>query len=224
MKKITLLMFFLGCMTSAIPGVAEQRLVGLPEINLEEGLTVAEAIYQRRSVRRYAPDSLSLEEVSHLLWAAAGETVDGVTGPTRAYPSAGGVYPLTVYLVAGDVEGLDAGLYRYNWREHALELLREGDLRSELSSASLGQDMPALAPASVIVTADFELTARRYGDRGRDLYVPIDTGHLAQNVNLQAESMGLGCVMIGAFMEDAVKDLIEGETGTPVYVIPVGRK
>lgn len=203
--------------------VFASETVSLPEVQLEEGATVAEAIYSRRSVRSYSDEALSLEDAGQILWAAEGKTVDGTTGPTRAYPSAGGVYPLNIYFVAGNVEDLDPGVYQYNWREHSLLKVREGDVRDSLSEASMRQPMPLEAPGTVVVTADFEMTASRYGQRGRDLYVPIDTGHLAQNISLQAESLGLGSVMIGAFDTDSVKEILGGIEREPVYIIPVGK-
>lgn len=214
---VVVFLFFFVC--SAVSADS----IKLPEVDLDDGLPVARSIYQRRSVRTYSSEPVTLDQAGQILWAAGGKTVDGITGPTRAYPSAGGLYPLDIYLVAGEVEGISPGLYRYMWENHSLELIREGDIRTELSQASLGQGSPRSAPMSIVISADTQRVASRYGRRGEELFVPLDTGHLAQNVNLQAESIGLSCLMIGAFSENDLKDVLGITEGKPVYVITVGR-
>jgi SagB-type dehydrogenase family enzyme len=195
----------------------------LPAPDTESGITVSRAIQGRRSVRRYSEESLTLAEAGQLLWAAGGATVDGITGPTRAYPSAGGIYPLEIYFASGNVEGLRPGLYRYDWKEHSLTEVIEGDIRPELSRAAYGQRMIASAPATIVITAMYEKTAGRYGERGRTLFVPMDAGHLGQNVHLEAESMGLGTVMVAGFAKEEVSKVLTGTQGEPVYMMPVGR-
>lgn len=215
---ITAIILFSGCSARA------QDVIKLPAPETENGMSVQEAIYKRRSTRKFSPGVLSLEEVSQLLWAAGGATIDGVTGPTRSYASAGGIYPLEIYLVAGNVEGLEAGLYEYNWRNNTLKLLDKGDLRGALARASYGQRMISQAQVTIVITAIYEKTASRYGQRGRDLYVPMDAGHVGQNVHLQAESLGLGTVMVGAFTPEAVSRVLKGAKGVPIYIMPIGKK
>ncbi len=186
-------------------------------------VSVEEAIFQRRSVRSFADRPLSLAEVSQLLWSAAGKTVDGVTGPTRAHPSAGGTYPLEILLVAGRVEDLSPGIYRYSWRNHSLTKIKPGDFRDELRQACLGQRMVGQAPASLVLTAVAERAVRRYGERARR-YIPMDIGGAGQNVHLQAEGLELGTVIVGAFNDEALKKILELAGGEePFYVMPVGR-
>ncbi|MGB2601695.1 MAG: SagB/ThcOx family dehydrogenase [Candidatus Omnitrophota bacterium] len=196
--------------------------IELPDPKHEGSMSVEEAIYKRRSIRNFSDEALTLQEVSQLLWAAGGRTVDGMTGPTRAYPSAGAIYPLEVYLVAGNVVGLNDGVYRYEWRKHQLKLIKKGDLREQLYKAALSQRMVEVAPATIVITAQHAKTARRYGQRGVTRYVSMDTGHLGQNIHLQAESMGLGTVMIGAFIDKDVAKVLGTEEEMPVYMMPVG--
>ncbi len=216
--------FLLGNSSSAREEIANSpgTTVSLPEPRHDSELSVEEAIFSRTSVRSFSSDPLTLEEAGQLLWSAAGKTVDGVTGATRAYPSAGGIYPLEVYLAAGQVENLEPGIYRYNWREHALEKIIAGDQRQELTRAAMGQNMVAEAPASLVLTADVGSTARRYGSRGEDRYVPMDVGGAGQNVHLQAESLGLGTVIIGAFNLGDVQNVLGGTENEPLYIMPVG--
>lgn len=201
------------------------NMIKLPKPKLKGDVSVEEAIYRRKSIRRFANVPLSLEEVSQILWCAGGITVDGITGPTRAYPSAGAVYPLEVYLVAGNVTGLDAGIYRYNWRDNALAPVKKGDHRASLARAALGQGMIEHAPASLVVTMFPDKILRAYGSRGLDRYVSMEAGHIGQNVHLQVIGMGLGTVMVGAFRDNMVSDVLEikSEDEIPIYIMPVGK-
>ena len=203
---------------------AQSRIVKLPAPDKKGGISVEEAIQNRRSVRRYKDKAVSLKEVSQMLWAAGGITIDGITGPTRAYASAGGTYPLEIYIVAGKVTGLDPGMYKYDPVDNSLILMKKGDLRRELAEATWGQGMVEDAPFTIVVMAEYEKTTSRYGKRGREKYVPMDAGHLGQNVHLQAESLGLGTVMVGAFRDKDVARVMQGAEGSPVYLIPVGKK
>ena len=197
--------------------------ITLPEPQVRGETSVEQAILERRSVRRFTSDELTLNQVSQILWAAGGVTVDGVTGPTRAYPSAGGIYPLEIYLVAGAVKALEPGVYKYDWRKHSITLIKKGDVRAALSRASLGQRMIQEAPITIVVTAFSGKVKRRYGERGVTRYVSMDAGHLGQNVHLQAQSMGLGTVMVGAFTDDSVAEVLGVKDDTPIYIMPVGK-
>jgi SagB-type dehydrogenase family enzyme len=211
---------FLLAVTCGIASATDKIMLPEPDVNI--GIPVARAIHDRKSVRSYSPEPLTLKEAGRLLWAAGGATVDGVTGATRAYPSAGGIYPLEIYLVAGDVEGLEPGIYRYEWKDNSLEMVKKADIRSDLSRAAYGQKMLASAPATIVITALYEKTAARYGERGKSLFVPMDAGHLGQNVHLEAQSLGLGTVMVAGFETAKAEKVLAGTEGTPVYMMPVG--
>ena len=213
-------MFFLQAEGTISPAATSTVL--LPPPALKGTVSLEEAIYSRRSVHSFQTRPLTLKEVSQLLWAAGGKTIDGLTGATRSYPSAGGIYPLFIYLVAGNVTGLPAGIYRYNWKNHTVTFLRKGDLRGQLARAAWGQQFVALAPASIIITADVNRTSSRYGSRGESRYVPMDVGHAGQNVSLQAQALGLGSVVVGAFQDKAVEEILGLKVETPLYIIPVG--
>ena len=215
-----------GCeqlIAKSLSRAREKNITELPAPDLKGTVSVEEAIFKRRSIREFKDDPLTLKEVSQLLWAAGGKTIDGITGATRSYPSAGGIYPLEIYLVAGDVKGLAAGIYYYRWRDHSIKLVKKGDVRRELTSAALGQGMVKDAPVSIVWTAIVSRTTRRYGKRGEVRYVPMDMGGAGQNVHLQAEALGLGTVIIGAFRDEKVQEIL-GVQETPLYIMPVGRK
>lgn len=194
----------------------------LPEPSSEGELSVEEAINERRSVRNYKEEPLDLKDVSQLMWAA-----QGITDSAKNYrtaPSAGATYPLEVYLVVGSdgVNGLEAGAYLYQPNPHQLEKVLSDNLQPSLREAALGQGPVSDAPVNIIITAVYERTKRRYGARG-ERYVHMEAGHAGQNLYLQAESLGLGMVVIGAFDDNQVKKVLElPEQHDPLYVIPIG--
>jgi SagB-type dehydrogenase family enzyme len=191
----------------------------LPPTQTTGKLSVEEALSKRRSVREYKDEALSLKEVSCLLWAASGITANC---GGRAIPSAGALYPLEVYLVAGRVDNLKPGIYRYHPQAHSLIKIAEGDKRLDLFSASLSQGPVKEAPISLVICAQYEKTTRKYGERAKR-YVHIEVGHLGQNIYLQAESLGLSTVAIGAFADEAVKKVLNIKE-EPLYIMPVGRQ
>lgn len=195
--------------------------VELPKPRYHSDTSIEEALLRRRSVRQYTDEPLTIQEVSQLLWAA-----QGMTGPRgfRTAPSAGATYPLETYLVVGEVKGLVPGVYRYIPREHKLTKLIDGDLRSELSSAALGQEWVEKGAIDIVFTAIYERTTWRYGERGIR-YVHMEAGHAAQNLCLQAVALDLETVVVGAFYDDRIRKTLNlGEKEEPLYIIPVGRR
>ncbi len=183
-------------------------------------VTVEEAIYERISRRCFQKQDLTLAQASQLLWSAGGLGAAGEAGLSRAAPSAGATYPLELYLAAGDVEGLDAGLYHYDFQDHALQMLQQADLRAKLAQACLGQKVVALAPLCIVIAARYERTTRRYGERGYR-YVHMEAGYVSQNIYLQSEAMKLATVAVGAFDDSAVKKILAAEAA-PLLLMPVG--
>jgi SagB-type dehydrogenase family enzyme len=202
------------------PPAAEETTVDLPQPRLEGDISLEETLRMRRSVREYAGAPLTLEEVSQLLWAAQGITSES---GGRTAPSAGALYPLEVYLAAGDVEGLPAGVYRYDPAPHQLVKVKGGDVRTELCDVSLGQEAVRNGAIDIVIAAVYERTEVKYGDRAVR-YVQMEAGHAGQNVCLQAAALELGAVTIGAFSDDAVAQVLGlRDDEAPLYVIPVGR-
>jgi SagB-type dehydrogenase family enzyme len=198
--------------------MGENMVIKLPAPATDSSFSVERAINERMSIRSYKDTSLTLKEISQLLWASQGIVASG----RRASPSAGATYPLEIFLVAGKVEGLKPGLYKYINKEHSLELIKEGDLRTALSAAALGQDTLLKAPATLVVAAVFERTRARYGAKA-ERYVHMEAGHVGENIMLQATALGLGTVPVGAFVDSEVKKLL-GIKEEPLYLFPVGWK
>jgi SagB-type dehydrogenase family enzyme len=195
--------------------------VKLPQPRLESPSSLEEVLQRRRSVRAYRAEPLVLADIAQLLWAAQGiNSTDG----RRTVPSAGARYPLEVYLVAGNVAGLSPAVYRYRPESHELMPITTGDQRLPLARAALGQASVAEAPAVIVVTAVYQRTMSKYRQRGIR-YVQMEVGHAAQNVYLQATALGLGTVMIGAFDDEQVAEVLGlPEDQRPLALMPVGKR
>lgn len=216
-----------GCRNSTPPTTephlfeAESLLIALPTPLYDSNTSVEQALLERRSIREYRLEPLTLAEISQLLWAA-----QGITHPAglRTAPSAGALYPLEIYLLAGNVTDLRAAIYRYNPESHALSLIAEGDQRLALYQAALGQSAVQDAAAVIVIAAIYERTTVKYGERGVS-YVHMEVGSAAQNLYLQATSLNLGTVFIGAFHDDEVKKVLHmAADEQPLGLMPVGRK
>lgn len=198
-----------------------QERISLPQPKMTGEMSVEEAIFRRRSIRTFQDEALTLSELSQVLFAA-----QGITEKTRGFrtaPSAGALYPLELYAVVGKVEGIAPGVYRYHPEEHAIERVLEGDKRVELFRSALYQESIQEAPVTLVFTAIYERTTRRYGERGIR-YVHMEAGHAAQNVYLEAQALGLGTVAIGAFQDEEVAQILRlPRNEMPLYLLPVGK-
>jgi len=178
-------------------------------------MSLEATIAARRSVRAYALTELTLEEIGQLLWAAQGIT--GNRPHKRAAPSAGGRCPLEFYVCRSD------GVWHYEPEGHRLLRHLSEDVRGPLADAAWGQRFIAQAPAVFAVSALFDRTTSRYGERGRIRYVPMDLGHAAQNLLLEAVALGLVSVPVGAFDDAAVARVLGlPSEQEPLYLLPVG--
>ncbi|MCS7279978.1 MAG: SagB/ThcOx family dehydrogenase, partial [Thermodesulfobacteriaceae bacterium] len=130
-----------------------ETLIKLSDPKLKGNISLEEALSKRRSVREFATTPLTLQEVSQLLWAA-----QGITSPWggRTAPSAGALYPLEIYLVAGQVKNLPSGIYKYQPKDHSLLRISEGDKREEVWKAALKQPWVKNAPVIFIFTAVYQ--------------------------------------------------------------------
>lgn len=198
-----------------------QQEIILPQPRKRSETSIEETLSKRRSVREYKDEPLTLQEISQLLWAA-----QGITAPLwggRTAPSAGALYPLEVYLIARKVDGVEPGVYRYLPEGHKLNRVFKGDVSDSLCGAALGQASIREAPVNLVISAFYERTTKKYGERGIR-YVHLEAGHVAQNIYLQVQSLGLGTVVIGAFDDEEVKEVLNLlEEEIPLYIIPVGK-
>lgn len=199
----------------------EHESIPLPEITISGKQFLQQLLQQRRSVRHFQDVSISLSDIGQLLWAA-----QGITNPKgfRTAPSAGALYPLELYVVAGQVKNLSSGIYHYDPNNHRLIKVDSGDRRKKLAQAAYRQASVSDAATVVVFAAVYERATFKYGERGVR-YAHIETGHAAQNLSLQAESLGLDTVVIGAFNDDEVKAVLQlPDDVQPLILMPVGKK
>lgn len=209
--------FFISCLLiSAFRGEAsDMETIKLPKPKLKSSFSIEEAILKRRSVRSYSSRALTMDQISQLLWACQGITdAKGF----RAAPSAGALYPLEIYLLNSD------GLYRYIPKSHQLQKMSVMNLKKDLARASHNQGFVEEAPVDIVICAVYERVASRYGERGIR-YTDIEVGHAAENLHLQAVSMGLSSCPVGAFDDSAVSKILNLSDGEKaIYIVPVGYK
>jgi SagB-type dehydrogenase family enzyme len=196
------------------------KRVSLPEPSLDGECSLERSLRERRSIRSYAREPLTIADVSQLLWAAQGVT--GTQGE-RTAPSAGALYPLEIYVAVGDVADLEKGIYKYRPRPHDLIHLASEDRRADLSAAALGQEWIGTAPVVMILTAVHDRMTGKYGRRGIQ-YSHMEVGHAAQNICLQSAARGLGTTVVGAFIDGTVRKVLElPAEEQPLGLMPVGR-
>lgn len=201
--------------------------IELPKPSVRGKMSVEAAIRSKKSVRSYSKDPLSLKQISQILWAANGRLpADAVSGATiKVIPSAGGLYPLEIFVVTGEetIKGVPAGIYMYKARSNSLVQIASGDNRNLLAHASLSQMWLARAPAIVVIAAAFSRTTSKYGKRGIQ-YVFMEAGNSNQNIYLQAEALGLRVGTVGAFNDAQVSAVLKLPKGiSPLLVVSVGK-
>ncbi len=186
-------------------------------------MSLEEAIARRKSVRGFTAEPVSRAQLAQLLWAGYG--IQEGRKRDRTVPSAGAAYPLKVFAVCGKntVELLAEGIYCYNTDSHTLTPHQKGDMRASLSRAALGQSFIEEAPLDIVICAEYGSTIKRYGNRA-ERYVHMEVGHVGQNVYLQATALGLASVVVGAFSDEQVREVLgKDEQCRPLYIIPVGK-
>jgi len=200
----------------------DAKIIKLPK-PAYRGIPLEEAIGKRRSFRNYSSKPLTMSQLSQLLFSAQGITGKLYDLPLRTAPSAGALYPIEVYVIANDVEGLPCGIYHYAVLNHSLELVKSGDFSKEITAGGLEQEMLGDADVTFVLSAIFDRVRHKYGERGFR-YAYIEAGHISQNIYLQAVSLGLGSVSVGAFLDEKINELIgvDGQTEAVLYLHAVG--
>jgi len=197
-----------------------------PDIRVP-ALDLRTAIEQRRSVRHYARDSLTIEELAYLCWCTQG--IVEVKAPfytLRNVPSAGGRHALETYLLINRINGLQPGLYRYIAFTHSLATIdTTRGISDTIMAACLGQAFVRSSAVTFIWSAVIYRMAWRYSERAYRL-VHLDAGHACQNLYLAAEQIGCGVCAIGAFDDQQIADVlgIDGEEEFVLYCGAVGKK
>ncbi|RLE36903.1 nitroreductase [Candidatus Acetothermia bacterium] len=186
-----------------------------------------DVIAARRSLRRYSPAPLTLEELSFLLWCTQGvkKVVPG-RATFRTVPSAGARHPFETYLLINRVQGLSPGIYRFLAIDHQLvQLETTPGITDRVVAVCLDQEFIKQSAATFFWVAVPYRTTWRYGARGYR-YLHLDAGHVCQNLYLAATTIDAGACAIGAFLDEELNALfgLDGVTRFIIYLATVGKR
>jgi SagB-type dehydrogenase family enzyme len=207
----------------------------VPRIDLPSGkdalvklgkLPVGEAIAFRESVRQYKTDSLTLEELSALLWSTQGvRCLVSPESALRSVPSAGARHSFETYLVVNRVKPLPAGLYRYlPFDEKLAQLAIDDGIGRKAAAACFDQNFIASSAVTFFWTAIPARMEWRY-DLAAHKVIAIDAGHVCQNLYLACQSIDAGTCAVAAYNQSACDQLlgVDGEEEFTIYLAPVGK-
>lgn len=219
MKRFTILVIILVgfaavCLGQRKSGVSPLKIVQLSAPRLTGPVSLEQALAKRRNVRQFTSQSLNFTQIGQLAWAG-----QGITEPEKGFrtaPSAGAIYPIKLYFATRE------GFFVYHPDEHSLEETFNQDIRDKLAAAALKQEAVANAACDIIVAGSAKKLAAKYANKATR-YMLMETGHIAQNIQLQAVSLGLGSVTVGAFNINQVRKVCRLPTNLePIYIICVG--
>lgn len=201
------------------------KKIQLPAPKFDENIGFWNVIKNRKSTRSYINDSITLMELSLLLFGISGITREYPQFAFRTVPSAGGLFPIETYPVINNVKDITPGIFHYNISEHKLELIKQGNFKQKVAAGCLDQTIAYNSAVSFIWTAVIERSKWKYLQRCYR-YIYLDAGHIGQNLYLVAEALGLGACTIGAIYDDELNQLLEidGMNETSIYVGVVGKK
>jgi SagB-type dehydrogenase family enzyme len=190
----------------------------LPAPRLDLDFPLMEALQKRRTIRKWAPAPLSMQEISDILWCACGETRPATARSKnrRTVPSACNSQLVAVYAA------LETGAYKYDEPEHKLIHITDEDIRSHLGT----QKMMKSAPFGLIYVASFgKNTGIIKSDFGKKMFVGgTETGLMSQNVYLYCASARLNTVLLALTDRDYLKAALKLDDGCEViYTQVVGR-
>ncbi len=216
------------------PPAPVKRFPGRRQVRLPDAPPVAgglqDVLERRRSSHDFGTAAMPLPTLAGLLHASYGvrelrRAYDVRDFPFRYAPSAGGLQPIDLYLVANEVDGLARGLYCYDPLAAALTLLDEGNLRRRLSRCGLDRPWLAYAHAVLVLVCNLPRVFWKYGDRGYR-FAHVDAGVLAQNLYLAGTALGLTTCAVAGYYDDAVHELLglDGRDECAVLLFAVGSR
>ncbi|WP_072992131.1 SagB/ThcOx family dehydrogenase [Clostridium cavendishii] len=211
----------------------EQTLIDLPEVKKEIVFkeNVFDCLNDRRSIRRYSEDSISMSQLSYLLWSTQGiQKIVNDTNTLRRVPSGGASHPFETYLIINRVEGLEEGIYRYIPLEHKLMFMYQlKNIDEAIDKAAANQPfVPNFVSKGAVIFAwscipyraeyKFDITAHKK--------ILIDVGHLCQNLYIASESIECGMCAIGIYDQKTIDAILslDGENEFVIYMAALGRK
>ena len=219
LRSVFILISFIVFVTVPFRISSQEKVINLKKPSFKSSVSVEEALKARRSVRDYSNKPLTLDEISQLLWAG-----QGITNKRgfRTNPSAGAAFPMELYLATHNVTGIAPGLYHYSPQKETLSLVKEGSLRDQISGTEIYQKNVGKSAAVIIISGDFKRMAERHGIHNFR-FVSMEAGSIFQSIGLQAQTLNLGTVVVGAFKEYELKKIL-GIKEDPLVIMPLGRK
>jgi len=207
------------------PTLKRKKLSPMKPLSID----IDKVIWHRRSIRNFLQEYITFEDLSTLLQYSAGinhvlvENGNGSKSGFRTYPSAGGLYPLEIYLVVNRVTDLPSGLYHYNVRENCLESIFTDNLYDKLNSLHIRDQLITESGVSILITSVFKRNTYKYGNRGYR-FTLMEVGHLSQNIALVSEALKLGSCNIGGYEDDELNTLlnIDGVNEAVIGELAVG--
>lgn len=208
---------------------------GCPSVDLPKQFppmtrSLEDILMNRRSEHRFSGQPARLDELARLLLLGDGivsrmTSDDGAEFLLRTAPSGGGLYPIETFCIAFQVQGLAPGAYFYNTQKHRLEQLAAGDFRPRFADATNLKTEVDNASFCIALSAVLPRSSFKYGQRAYR-FVLLEAGHIAQNVLLAAEGLGLGALPVGGFFDDDINTVLhlDGCQEFVVYLVLVGNK
>lgn len=212
--------------------VRSGELFALPAVaNLDfKQISLQDAIVQRRSLRKFSEEKLSMEELSFLLYCSSRikdfKTRKNIKTTSRNVPSAGFRHAIETFIDVRRVAGLKQGLYYHHPVKHGLLLFDDSpQARNKINKGGFNQKAVHGAAVNFIYTAVPYRTSWRYGQRGYR-YLYLDAGHVGQNLHLAAEAIAGGACMIGGYLDEAMNETlgIDGIEEFVIYIAAVEKK
>jgi len=200
---------------TAGPSRAPNTIVTLPKPRLEGEISLEEALANQPGLWQFAPRPLGLQEIGQLAWAGQG-IIDQASG-LRTVPSISGLYPIKLYFATPQ------GLFVYNPQQHSLEQTLTADVRFRIAAAAARQPALAQAPCDIIIAGSIRQLTMQHGRQARK-YMLLEAGHIAQNIQLQAVSLGLRSLTTAIFEAREVERTCRiPKEFEPTYILSVGR-
>ena len=200
----------------------------LPKQDPMPSLDMIDAVCNRRSIRRWNHQSMSIMNLSTLLLYGAGIVRVEERSESRVFfraaPSGGGRYPIEIYPIVMRASGINPGIYHYNYQSHALQALQESEqTETALCECTTYPEFIKGACVCFILTAMFERTMSKYSDRGYR-YILLEAGHIAQNICLLATGLGLGSLCMSGMIDTKLERMlwIDGWAEASIYAVIVG--
>lgn len=201
------------------------RFKKIPLLSPKSSSDFFDLVLSRTTDRSFSKDALTHEKISILLKYSCGIIEESAEwNPRRAYPSGGARYPLEVYpIIFNDFEGIPAGTYHYNVKEHALDTLSQRPFSDDDIAQLATYPWVQYSSALIVLTTVFWRSQMKYGERGYR-YIMLEAGHLGQNIYLSSMALDLKCAGLGGTRDTNIEKLlnIDGNNESLVYALVVG--